>query len=81
YGSCRSCGGPRETMQAQAAWWWAAGGFMVIVLVAIVADRRRMRRRNLDRPGWVPWPLVLVLALLAAVLCAILALGGSVVAR
>jgi cytochrome bd-type quinol oxidase subunit 2 len=65
-------------MQAQATWWWVAGAFVVIVFVAMFADRRRMHRRNLDRPGWVPWPLVLILSLIAAVLCAILALGGSV---
>jgi hypothetical protein len=63
-------------MQAQAIWWWMTGAFVSLVFVAMVAERRRARRRDLDRPGWVSWPLVLVLSLTGAMLCLILALAG-----
>jgi hypothetical protein len=32
-------------------------------------DHARGRRRDLDRPGWVPWQLILVLSLMASVVC------------
>ena len=33
------------------------------------ADHRRGRRRDVDRPGWVPWSLIMVLAMMASVVC------------
>jgi len=54
--------------------WLAAAGFAALALLAGWADHRRCKRRNLDRPGWVPWQLILVLAMMAAVVCAALAI-------
>lgn len=58
--------------------WPLAGGLVGLTAYASWADRRRMRRADLDRPGWVPWPMVMILSIIsAAVLAAIgLKLGG-----
>jgi hypothetical protein len=53
--------------------WTAAAAFAALALLAGWADHRRANRRDVDRPGWVPWQPMLVLAMLAAVVC--LALG------
>ncbi|NNC71650.1 MAG: hypothetical protein HKN78_02105 [Sphingomonadaceae bacterium] len=39
-------------------------------------DRRRNKRDDLDRVGWVNWPLVLVLSLVAALIFTILAFAA-----
>lgn len=49
--------------------WLAAAAFAALALLAGWADHRRGKRRNLDKPGWVPWQLVLVLAMMASVVC------------
>ena len=64
----------RRRMSTQSLWWMAAGAAATIVVLATVQERRRERRRDLDRPGWVPWPLVQVLAILSTVIAAVLAL-------
>ena len=61
-------------MTTQAALWTGAGAAAAAVLAAAFADRRRTNRRNLDRPGLVPWPLIQILAIIAAALLAALAL-------
>ncbi len=53
--------------------WIAAAALAVLALAAAWADHARGKRRNLDRPGWVPWQLVMVMAMLLAVVCAALA--------
>ncbi|HEX8624917.1 MAG TPA: hypothetical protein VF782_07540 [Allosphingosinicella sp.] len=53
--------------------WSAAAAFATLALLAGWADHRRGKRRDLDRPGWVPWQLILVLAMMASVVS--LALG------
>jgi hypothetical protein len=63
-------------MSTQAALWTGAGAAAAVALIAALADRRRTRRRDLDRPGLVPWPLVQVLAMLIAVVAAAFALKG-----
>lgn len=52
--------------------WLAAAAFAVLAGLAALADRRRGSRRDLDRPGWVPWALVQVLAILLTAVCAAL---------
>lgn len=42
--------------------------------VATFADHARARRRDIERVGWVPWPLVLILSLILAAVFAALAL-------
>lgn len=53
--------------------WLAAAAFAALALLAGWADHRRGKRRNLDRPGWVPWQLVLVLSLMASAVSVALA--------
>jgi hypothetical protein len=52
--------------------WLAAAAFTALAALAGWADHRRGKRRDLDKPGWVPWQLVLVLAMMAAMVCAAL---------
>jgi hypothetical protein len=54
--------------------WAAAGAFLLLAAWSALADHRRSRRRDLDRVGWVPWPLLQILAFLLAIACAALAL-------
>jgi hypothetical protein len=61
-------------MTTQALLWAVAGAAAATALLAALADRRRGRRRDLDRPGWVPWPGVQLLAMLVAAVAAALAL-------
>jgi predicted membrane metal-binding protein len=59
-------------MSPSTLFWLAAAASAALALLAGWADHRRGKRRDLDRPGWVPWQLVLVLAMIAAVVCAAL---------
>jgi membrane protease YdiL (CAAX protease family) len=52
--------------------WLLAAAFALLALFAGWADHRRGKRRNLDKPGWVPWQLILVLSMMASVVCAAL---------
>lgn len=54
--------------------WLGAAGWAALAGLAILGDRRRHRRSDLDRVGWVPWPLVLIVALIGAALCAAVAI-------
>ncbi len=56
------------------AWWALAGGALLLSVLAALADHRRNRRRDLDRPGWVPWSLVQILSAMVALVAAALAL-------
>ncbi len=62
-------------MTAQAA-LWGAGAAAALALLAVAADWARQRRRNLDSVGWVPWPLVQVLALFAALALVLVGFRG-----
>ena len=44
--------------------------------LAAVMDRRRNNRDELDRVGWVNWPLVLYLALVGGLMLVILLVAG-----
>lgn len=54
-------------------WGWAAAS-VGVAAIAWFGDRKRAHRKDLDRVGWIPWPLMLVLALLAAAILAALSL-------
>lgn len=53
--------------------WTLAAASAALAFLAGWADVRRAKRRDVDKPGWVPWQLILVLAMIASVVC--LALG------
>ena len=54
--------------------WASAAGWVALGLFSVWAERRRNRRTDPDRVGWVPWPLVLIVALIGAALSVALAL-------
>ena len=47
-----------------------------IVLISSLADRRRHKRVNIEKVGFVPWPIITVLSVLGTVLAAALAIKG-----
>ncbi len=52
------------------------GAGIVLFLFAIYAawaDHRRGKRADIDKVGWINWPLVLMLSLVGAMMMAILA--------
>ena len=53
--------------------WTAAALFALLAALAAWRDQARTKRRDVDRPGWVPWQGVMVLSLLLGVVCAALA--------
>ena len=53
--------------------WTLAALFAALAALAAWRDHARGRRRDIDKPGWVPWQLILVLSLLLAVVCGALA--------
>lgn len=55
--------------------WTAAALAAALAALAAWRDHARTRRRNLDRPGWVPWTGITLLALLLALVCAGLAVA------
>ena len=76
-GQARRAGKHRATSGMDvgpAYWWWLAGGALLAAAIAALADRRRHRRRDLDRPGWVPWPVIQILAMLMAAVATAFAL-------
>ena len=58
----------------QAQLWMAAAAFALIAGLSGIGEWARGRRRNLDKPGWVPWTLVQVLAMTVALVLAALAI-------
>jgi hypothetical protein len=53
--------------------WTAAAALLVTAFACALMERRRARRRDLDRPGYVPWQLLEILAFLLAAVAATLA--------
>jgi hypothetical protein len=62
-----------ETMQQQL--WGGAAAAVLVAVASGFGEHRRRRRRDMDRVGFMPWTLVQVLAMLAAVVLASLALN------
>ena len=54
-----------------------AGIALGVLVVTILGERRRMRRKDLERVGFMPWPLVTVLASLLFAVFAGLAMRGG----
>jgi hypothetical protein len=61
-------------MQVMLLGW--AGAALAIVALGGFADWRNRRRRNIDRVAMLPWPLIQVMALLAAIILAALAVNA-----
>jgi hypothetical protein len=57
----------------QSDYAWPTLAFVALALLSVAADWRRHHRRDANRqagrPGWVPWPLVTILALILAAMC------------
>ena len=53
--------------------WTAAALFAALSAFAAWRDHARPNRRNLDRPGWVPWTGITVMSLLAAIVALVFA--------
>ncbi|WP_448663323.1 hypothetical protein ACG3SL_01220 [Sphingomonas sp. CJ20] len=54
--------------------WGNAVAAMLLAVFSGFAEKRRQHRRDLDRVGFMPWALIQVLAMLAAVILASLAI-------
>ena len=54
--------------------WTAAAALVATAFACALMERRRARRRDLDRPGYVPWQLLEILAFLLAAVAATLAM-------
>jgi len=61
-----------ETMQQQL--WGGAAAAVLLAIASGFGERRRRRRRDIDQVGFMPWTLIQVLAMLAAVILVSLAL-------
>lgn len=66
-------------MQSDTAWLTLA--FVALAVLSVAADwwrhRRLMADATLSRAGWVPWPLITILALIAAAFSAAVWLHGG----
>ena len=56
--------------------WTSVGAALLVAVVAGFGERRRKRRTNMDRISLVSWPLVQILAILAALVLASVALNS-----
>jgi hypothetical protein len=61
-------------MTTQAMLWILAGCAAALTVFAGFAERRRTQRRNLDKPGWVPWDVIQILGGILVVVAIVLAL-------
>jgi hypothetical protein len=50
-----------------------AGAFLLVGIVAAIFGHRRNKRRDVDRPGVVPWQLIEILSFFLAFGAAVLA--------
>ena len=54
--------------------WSGCAGALLLAGTANIAERRRANRRNLEDVGFMPWPLITVLAMMVALSCAAIAI-------
>ena len=54
--------------------WTGVGVAVLVAVIAGYGEHRRKRRKDLDRVGLMPWPLIQVLAMLAALILASVAM-------
>lgn len=57
------------------AWiWGGCAGAVGVAALSSLADRRRNKRSDPDKVGFMPWPLIMILAMITATVFAALAL-------
>lgn len=56
--------------------WGTSAAGIVLAIASTFAERARERRRNLDNPGWVPWTVLQILAIIMTFVAAALALAA-----
>ncbi len=66
-----------EFLDSLGLWGAIAMGAAIIALVASLAERRRNNRADVDRVGFMPWTLILVLAVLTTIFAASFALKSA----
>jgi hypothetical protein len=54
--------------------WSGCVTALAVAGLATWGDRRRANRKDLDAVGFMPWPLILVIAMILAAVCAAFAL-------
>jgi hypothetical protein len=61
----------------QAGYWSICGVAVAVAVIASYADRRRARRKDLDKVGFMPWPLITIMAMISAAVLAAVALKAG----
>jgi len=56
--------------------WGLAVAALLLAVFAGWAERKRSRRANFDRPGFMPWNLIQVIAAFCIVIATVLAIKG-----
>ncbi len=64
-------------MTTQAMFLVLAAAAALFAVLAAVRDKQRAKRRNLDKPGWIPWDLLQILGGIVAVVALVLALKAG----
>lgn len=57
-------------------WGMAAVAAVIVAIICAIMEKRRNNRHDLDRVGFMPWNLIMVLALILAAFAAGLGLRG-----
>lgn len=57
--------------------WGGCVTALALVGLATWGDRRRANRKDLDAVGFMPWSLILILAMIIAAVCAAFALKAG----
>lgn len=58
-------------------WAWLTLTLVTLAGVSGIADYRRKHRKDLDRVGFMPWPMIMVVALVMAAFAGNIALRGG----
>ncbi len=61
----------------QVTLWTGCAAAIGVAGLSAWADRRRARRTDMDAVGFMPWPLLLILSMIAAAVCAAIALNAK----